>query len=355
MGQIENEQLTAICLEGSPFDIGKKHGTLLREEITGFLQNDLAQINGLRSHPLDPEQVPAVAGPYLRAIGDNLPELMEEMEGLAAGAGITVEQAVLLQIRRELIGTGHFTLTGDCSSFGLHTADRVIVGQTIDLNGNMTGLGRVFNIKPGDHAPEMLMYSFAGLLGYMGMNSAGVAVAINLVISDGWRPGIPPYLLVRRLLACTSVKECLCIIEQIPRASSRSFIICDREQQLIVEMTPSQHRVIEGTFLAHTNHYLHPDLIAADRMNIFSRNSSIQRLRILQQQLNDPGLSQQHIQEVFSGHTLYPTGICAHNQSNVKRNETVASVIMYPLEGIMWALKGKPCTGQYTPFRFEKD
>jgi len=238
----------------------------------------------------------------------------------------------------------------------LHTAGRVIVGQTIDLNGNMTGLGRVFSMQPGNgHAPGVLMYSFAGLLGYMGMNSAGVAVAINLVISDEWRVGVPPYLLVRRLLSCTSVKECLNVIEQIPRASSRSFIICDKEQQITVEMTPTRHRVIEAPFLAHTNHYLHPDLTAADRMNIFSRDSSVQRLRILQQQLNDPGLTLQHIQEVFSGHTLYPTGICAHNQSNLKLNETVAAVIMYPSEGTMWALKGKPCTGHYSPFKFEKD
>ncbi|WP_217606639.1 C45 family peptidase [Chitinophaga sp. GbtcB8] len=339
-----------VVLEGTAFERGVQHGRLLGEPIRHFLADNLAQINSLRSRPLDADKLPALVLPYRQVIAQYLPEIMEELEGLAQGAGIQTDEAVLLQVRRELIGTGSFTLLGDCSSLARYTQEEVVLAQTIDLNGNMTDIGRVFRIIPENKKkPEILMYSFAGLLGYMGMNSAGLAVTINLVVSGGWKAGIPPYLLVRKFLECSTIEECLQVVETIPVASSRSFTITDRRRQVILEITPETYRVTEGDQLLHTNHFLHPELKSEDRMNIFSKNSSAKRLALLGKKLgNDWSL--QNIQAAFADHTLHPVGICAHNESNIKLNETVAAVIMYPRQGAFRALKGKACTEKYQLF-----
>jgi len=342
-----------IVLSGTSFEIGEQHGKLLKADINNFLKKDFAEINLLRNDPLDEDLLTSYVQPYKEVISQYLPEVLEELKGLAYGAEITLDEAVLLQVRREMIGTKGFTLIGDCSSFGVHNTNQIIVGQTIDLPGDMTHLGQVFKLKPSKkESPEIIMYSFAGLLGYMGMNSFGVSVGINLVVSGGWGVGVPPYLLVRTFLECKNIEECIHIVEKIPRASSRSFIISDSKRQIIIELTTTDYRIIESEFLTHTNHYLHEDFIKEDKVNIFSRNSSIKRNQLIDKSLRNKVVEMDDVKSLFADHSLYPVGICAHNEGNLTWTETVAAVVMYPQEGKFYALKGKPCQEQYKSFEF---
>jgi isopenicillin-N N-acyltransferase like protein len=336
-----------IVLEGSPYEIGYGHGKQLGNSIRAFIGDDFAQMNKLRSKPLTEMKLNETTSQYARCIEKYLPELTEELKGLSDGAGITMNEAVMLQIRREILGTSGFTLMGDCTSIACRSQQGIITAQTIDLNGDMTELGNVFRIKARGSSPEILMYAFGGLLGYMGMNSYGLSVTINLVISGAWTVGIPPYLLVRQFLGCKNIEECIKEIKKIPLASSRSFTISDANRQVIIELTPSDHRIIENDLLLHTNHYIHPDFKTEDRMNVFSKNSSVKRLELIQRKINENGCTAATIQSIFADHSLYPTGVCAHNESNMKINETVAAIIMHPMRGEFLALKGKPCQREY--------
>jgi predicted choloylglycine hydrolase len=348
------EKLKYIELSGSPYQVGLSHGQQLKDSIQKFLGDHDALIHTLRRKTIEKEQLSQLINEYKDVITLHCPEIMIELEGLSKGAEISIENAILLQIRRELIGINSFTLTGDCSSFSIKKMDTNVMGQTIDLNGDMTDIGQVFKIKPASkELPEVLLYSFAGLLGYMGMNSHGLSVCINMVVSSDWQIGIPPYLLVRKFLNYKTIEECIEIIEKIPRASSRSFTISDRKRQVILELTVSDYRVIEGDNLLHTNHYLHEDFISEDKMNIFSRNSSIQRLKLLEEKLEQGDLSINHISKVFADHSLYPVGICAHNKSNIHLNETVASVVMFPKENYFYVAKGKACKGVFEKFSID--
>ncbi|MFK7000956.1 C45 family autoproteolytic acyltransferase/hydolase [Flavobacterium oreochromis] len=341
-----------IQLSGTYYEMGKQHGSFLKEDIHRFLEDGYFQINRLCNKPINGKNVKAYTEVYQQSIQRYLPEIYEEIKGLSEGAGITLEDAILLQIRREIIGSNAFTLAGDCSSIGIHRPNNLLAGQTIDLNGDMTSLGQVFKLKPfGKDKPEILQYSFSGLLGYMGMNNFGLSVCINLVVSNGWQAGIPPYLLVRKFLECKQIDECLDCIKSLPIASSRSFIIQDKHKQIILEITPSKYRVIESDILLHTNHYLHEDLQKDDVVNIFSKNSSRKRLEVLQAQIAEKQ-ELEDIKTMFRDHSVYPVGTCAHNESNFNWSETVAAVIMQPKEGIFHALKGKPCKENYSVFKF---
>ncbi|SFD00869.1 Acyl-coenzyme A:6-aminopenicillanic acid acyl-transferase [Chitinophaga sp. CF118] len=341
-----------VQLCGSYFEMGEQHGAILKDEINAFLNDGLFQINELSCKPINKNNIHVYVEVYKEMIQLHLPEVYEEITGLAQGAAITIDEAILLQVRREIIGIGSFTLLGDCSSFGIHKPGNIVTAQTIDLNGRMTSLGHVIRWRPTNKDNlEVLQYSFAGLLGYAGMNNRGLAITINLVVSDGWKAGIPPYLLVRKFLECNTINECIDLIEEIPIASSRSFIIQDKERQIILEVTPTQHRIIESGILLHTNHYLHEELLHLDKLNIFSKNSSIKRLNILKSHLNEQsGL--EDIVSIFKDHSVFPVGICAHNEDNSKSNETVASVIMYPEKQHFYALRGKPCQNNYNLYSF---
>lgn len=334
----------AVRLSGDPRTRGIQHGRKLARQIKYLLSDDCARINCHLSRPVPEEQIYAYVREFALEIERELPLIAAEIEGLSEGAEISYQQAVLLQVRREILMHLRKGANSDCSTFSLPINKRV-VAQTIDLNSSFAEFGTVFQIEPWRSSPEILMFSFAGLLGYMGMNSSGLAIAINMVSSDDWRPGVPPYLLVRRLLELHTVEECLEAIANIRRSSSRSFTICDPKRSVTVEMTATSFAVLEGKELLHTNHYLSPDLTPKDTINFLARHSSMQRLaklRVLTQSLPEsPAVSE--LFNLFANHENHPVGLCSHADGDLRRTETVATVVMHPATGTMYVRKGLPC------------
>lgn len=335
----------AIRLSGDPRSRGEEHGRKLASQIKQLLDDDCARINCHLSHPLAKKQIYAFVQPYISEIERELPSIAAEIEGLSAGAGISYEQAVLLQVRREVLMRLRKGANSDCSSFSLPLNTRIIA-QTVDLNSSFAEFGAVFQIAAWGGAPEILMFSFAGLLGYMGMNASGLSIAINMVSSDDWQPGVPPYLLVRHLLELHSVEECLQAIANIRRSSSRSFTICDSRRCVTVEMTANSFVVLDGSELFHTNHYLSADLSSKDTINFLARHSSLQRLsrlRELTARLTNAS-STCDIFGLFADHENYPVGLCSHAEGDLRRTETVATVVMHPTSGTMYVRRGMPCS-----------
>lgn len=336
----------AVRLSGDPRTRGIQHGLQLAPQIKSLLSDRCARINYHLSRPISEGRIYAYAEAFAFEIEKELPSIAAEIEGLAVGAGISYQQAVLLQVRREILMCLRKDANSDCSTFSL-PINRRVLAQTIDLNSSFAEFGTVFQIESWRNIPEILMYSFAGLLGYMGMNSSGLAIAINMVSSDDWRLGVPPYLLVRHLLELHTIDECLEVIKSIKRSSSRSFTICDTVRSVTVEMTATSFAVLEGEELFHTNHYLSPSLAAKDTINFLARHSSMQRLaklRLLTKNLPEsPTVSM--LFNLFADHENYPVGLCSHADGDLRRTETVATAIMHPLTGTMYVRKGMPCHG----------
>lgn len=346
--------LKKIILQGSPYERGIQHGEQLKNEIRDFLNDNFARINLIRQTPLSSGQISSIVSHHQKIINEDVPGIAEEIKGLAKGAGISYQQAVLLQIRRELINYPGTADQGDCTAAAFLDPELgAVTAQTIDLNSNMSDLGCVLHSIPDNpEHPEMLMYSFAGLLGYLGINSAGISVGINMLLSDGWKPGVSPYLLVRQVLGQSSLEDCIKEITRVRRSSSRNFLITSGQKLVNIELTADDIDIIENSTITHTNHYLHEKFLKHDRINILSKNSSIRRLDILNKRIIEnnktPDVSQ--LFEIFSDHSLYPVGICAHSQGNIRLAESVGAVVLYPQAGIMYARKGNPCKGKTEVF-----
>jgi hypothetical protein len=334
-----------VC--GTPFDRGLQHGRALRNEIRALLADHRARIDLARPRPLTDTEARRAVDAHREIIERDLPAIAEELNGLAEGARISYEDAVLLQARRELIGVVEHGAQGDCTlgAYRRGPGDAVIA-QTVDVNGNLRDAVTVLHVlpsRPGE--PEMLLLTFAGLLGYLGMNSFGVAVGINLVISSEWGAGVPSYLLVRHLLGQETVESCLSEIRRVRRGSSRALTIADRRRLVVVEMTRDEECVLESDVLYHTNHYLQPDMVVADRMNALSRNNSRRRLLHIEGALagRAPETSIEELFDVFVDHRMHPFGVCAHAEGNPRRGETVATVVLEPGKGHMHVRPGLPC------------
>ncbi|AMA73433.1 MULTISPECIES: C45 family autoproteolytic acyltransferase/hydolase [Aneurinibacillus] len=333
-----------VTVSGSPYERGYQHGQVFGEQIRSFLADNVARINIVRKDKISLEQALSMVDGYISFIERDVPDIAEEIRGLAEGAQITYREAMLLQVRRELISRGL-----ECSALGyVDQEEGAIIAQNVDLPGNLTELGIILKIKssvPGE--PSIMMYTHIGLLGYLGVNSYGIGIGLNMVLAPGWREGVPPYLLIRHLLHQRNLKDCLREIRRIRRTSSRNLLLSDGHRVLDIEMTVEDERFIEQQLIVHTNHYLNNEFRQIDQISpSTSTFLRLERMHSLAAHYdNKPSLQQ--IQELLKDHTNYPRSICAHGQGDYSRGETVASVILYPKKGVMYAAKGYPCENQF--------
>lgn len=335
-----------IRLSGDPHSRGLQHGLELGPQIRRLLNDQCARINCHFLHPFPEDQIYSYVMDYAAEIERELPSIAEEIQGLSIGAKITYEQAMLLQVRREVLKILHKVENSDCSTFSIPLSNHTLA-QTIDLNSSFAEFGRTFHIASSERTPEILMFSFAGLLGYLGMNSNGLAISINMVSSDDWQIGVPPYLLVRHLLELNSVEDCISSLANIKRSSSRSFTICDNRRNVTIEMTTDSFAVLEDSELFHTNHYMSAELAHKDSINFLARNSSLHRLKRLRQLTaalpHAPTVPE--LFNVFNDHDNHPVGLCSHSDGDPRRTETVATVVMHPSKGTMYVRRGLACGG----------
>jgi len=250
----------------------------------------------------------------------------------------------------------------ECSLFSATPRGSPLLAQTVDLHDFMLHYALVLRIASHDGLPEILMLTFSGLLGYLGINSFGIAVGINMVTSNGWRPGIPPYLLVRHLLTQSTLAAAQIELERLPRSSSRCLTLADTQSAIQIEMTADALRTLSSPYLLHTNHYLHPDLVQADRSHVLLRRNSRQRLNLLAELAARQYPSDSHVvcastadaaENAFSilAHHGEAASICCHGRSDHRAVQTIAAAVMFPAEGELYLRSGLPCRSATQVYR----
>lgn len=333
----------SLQLTGDPYELGCQHGAARAVALRAFLDDGLARLNHLLDTPVSLASLEPTIAAYRSEIEAGTPELAEEIRGLADGAGISHAEALLLQLRREILGYRSTRRPeGDCTTYarvggGPHTT----LAQTVDLSGNLDDQSCFLSIRRAGSRREVLMLSFGGLLGYLGMNSDGLAVGINLVLGGRWGPGVPPYLAVRHVLdSAGSVDEALGVLEGLRLASSRSLMLCDRQGCAYVEFMDGRMHVVQDTELVHTNHFLRPEFVPFDELNVFAKNSSLRRLdacAVRLKALPEDAAPGDHLCLLSTPPIFVP------DNGDIRRERTVAVVAMRPALGEVHLLGSRPC------------
>jgi isopenicillin-N N-acyltransferase-like protein len=316
-----------VRAEGDPFTLGRAHGAALSGRLRAFVDDGLCRLRPVLRSPVSMDSLRPTLAAFGSEIAAATPALAEEIRGLAAGAGISAEQALLMQLRREITGYRRVPARGDCTTYAISGPEPVLA-QTVDLNGNLDDQVAVLALGS---SRRVLVLSFAGLLGYLGINSDGLAVGLNLVLGGRWRPGLPPYLAIRHLLdVASTVDEAVDVLGGLRLASSRSITLCDPVTAAHIEILGDEQRVVRASSSVHTNHFLHPDLAPFDQLNVFARNSSQRRLdacRVAVAGLPSPAGVGDH----FAALSTPPIHVPDTGDITVER--TVATVVLRPSAG----------------------
>ncbi|MCX4884161.1 MULTISPECIES: C45 family peptidase [unclassified Streptomyces] len=338
-----------LHLRGDPYEVGRQHGAALAGPLRGFVDDSLCRLNLLLDEPVTTAGLEPVLSAFDKVITAELPRLAEEITGLADGIGIHRDQALLLQLRREILGYRKIPARGDCTTYA-KAGSHPVLAQTVDLNGDLDDHISVLDVRLTGSPRRTLVLSFAGLLGYLGVNSDGLAVGLNLVLGGDWKPGVPPYLAIRHVLdSAATVDEAVECLSGLPLASSRSFMLCDAGKAVWVEALDGGFRCLEAQQAEHTNHFLHPDFEPFDEINVFARNSSRRRLEACRAGLAAMAPAA-GVEEHFALLSVPPIRVAA--TGDIRYERTVAAAVALPGSGRLYIRPGDPATSVTREFTF---
>lgn len=349
--------------KGSHFAIGKQFGEACAERI--HLHLDLAQNRLEQKLRIPRAHALANAYRFQPFVAASAPFFEEEIRGVAAGAGITIEEAWLLQLRAELGVVPVEKLKdepGDeCTSYavlGEATSDgQPMAGQNADLPSFYARLGVMVELI-FDDMPAVLMLTPAGQVSYLGINDRGMGAFANYLTCDGWRVGFPRYLLSRLALTKETVGEAIAAIRGVERASSRNLMLIDGQGTAVdLETTPTRDAEIHPRrgMIAHANHYDSPELAAEERAkpgylpNTQTRGATMRRLL----DEHHGSLNPDVMRTILRDRSAYPDCLCRMDVDNPDHDAmTFASLIAQPTLEQMWVAVGPPHEHDYVKYAF---
>jgi isopenicillin-N N-acyltransferase like protein len=337
--------LVEVC--GSSYEMGYQHGA----QVAGLVRRYIELIEKLTGQPQDVLSRNALAFlPTLRAFS---PAFVDEVRGLADGADISFEQALLCQVRGEAAQVGGILSSRPdegCTAFaftGSATADgEPVAGQNQDLQPEFEDLGILLRVKPNDDRPRALMFTFAGQLGYAGMNEHGLAHFNNILFDYEWQLALPRQPLKRVLLEQRTVADCVALLERWRVCSAANAVLCDRSSIADIEMRPEGIAVFHEEHpdaRLHTNHYLTPQFAAHETHSV--SDSVARRARLAALTAGAWGdITVDALEGWLADHEGDPGGICRHGANGW---HTIAGYIAEPTKGLVHIRRGHGCTGTW--------
>jgi isopenicillin-N N-acyltransferase-like protein len=278
------------------------------------------------------------------------PALMDELHGLAEGAGISLAEAVLCQVRSEAArldeeGCTAFALCGSATADG-----QTLAGQNQDLMPEYADVAILLRVRPEDGRPQALMATFAGQIGYAGMNEHGLA-HFNTSLFDGcWRLGLPRQVLKRVLLEQRTVEECLDLLARQQVGSAANLVLCDGRGAIAdVEQCPAGTALLADEWAdcrLHTNHFLTPQFLSRETGAVPDSWPRLARMRQMVSQ-HWGQLSCQTLQAMLADHVGDPAGICRHGAHGW---HTISGYVAEPAKGLFHVRRGYGCLGKWQTY-----
>ena len=353
---------------GSPREIGRQHG----EQVRALVHQHLAMAaDKLRAARVSKDESRRRAALYIPYIREYAPRFAREIEGLAQGANIAVDEAYMLQLRAELQTTdfgeegstsaveARELIANECTTFAISgevTADGIpIAGQNADLPAPTRDLGIVMKISHDDDRPDILMLTPAGQISYIGISGNRMAAFANFINTIGWRAGYPRYLFSRTALEEESVASARKRLAPIRRASSRNLIVMEESGYAIdLELAVEREGVIEpeNGVITHANHFVSPDMLdeeqaRGDRLqNSCTRHDRMTELI----EAKRGSVTLEDTMSFFRDRENEPDAICRYEGDGPGDYMTFASVIARPSVGELFVAPGPPDQNDYTRY-----
>ncbi len=352
--------------------MGYEHGSKAKEKIQRNLQIYFRRFKN--ETELSREQVLERAEKYLRVIRHVNPGYARAMEGVSLGSGSRLLEIVALNVRYELmysqfakIGLKPLPRTYGCTAFAAEPRavknGHLLMAQNWDWIPQVEGLFLKIRAEAG---PDILCFTEAGVVGgKIGLNSAGLGLMINGLVSDhdDWaRLEKPFHVRCWEILRSKTLNGAASIINRGGRSCSANFILGQQTRLgagkvVDIESAPGATRALDPKdgVIAHTNHFLDPAGLGVKQVVDEERRSTLQRYRriteLLEKRTRDGGtLDLTTSRAMLRDHDGRPDSVCRHPNPIFPEDErygTVVSVVMDLYSQRLEATSGSPCENEY--------
>ena len=300
------------------------------------------------------------------------------MEGVALGSKTRLSEITALNVRYELmysqfakIGLKPMPRVDGCTAFGAMPEATVnhhlLMAENWDWIPQVEGL--FLKIRPSS-GPDVLCFTEAGVVGgKIGLNSEGIGLAINGLISnaDDWeRLRKPFHVRCSEILGSKTLSQAISTITRGGRSCSANFLLGQQTRLgagkiVDIESAPRATGTLlpEDGILAHTNHFSNPKRLGVIQVLDEERKSTLNRFaritQLLRQMRSGNGkMSMRRAGEMLRDHNGKPESVCRHENRTFpvdERYRTVVSVVMDLYSRQLQATLGSPCEEEYQTLR----
>lgn len=309
-------------------------------------------------HGIDLDLARDIALRTMDAVVEWSPSHADEVLSIAEGAGLEPWHLAALNGRSEILTRSKLEFPGECSTV-VHLAEEgpPQTIQTWDWQSEMCEVKLVWRY---DSRPGWTVKTFTefGVLGKLGVNSAGLGLHFNLLqhTADGEGVGIPVHLIARRVLdEAESLEDVRDIAKSSPVTASAALTVVAREGQRYAarsfELSPAGVAELEPNdsgFLLHTNHFVDEELAKGERLGV-TDGDTYARLDELDRR--SPLLADEEFASrvrALVHHREDGAAICCHPEPSDIPGDSWATQLVIGLELDRTALvfqDGGPCAG----------
>lgn len=343
--------------ESSPRERGYAFGRAHADRIENTLSTYGRLFAGL--HGVGAREVAQLGEVVGARLGEGFPELREELEGIAVGAGVEEFALFAANARTEILAG---TARPECSAIGVlpeATSDgSTLLAQNWDWHPDLAESRVIWRVENEDGS-WFVTLTEAGLLAKIGLNSSGLGVCLNILTTtaDGGVGGLPIHVLLRLLLQdCENLSAAVRLLLNAEVTASSCFNLgfADGEAGALasVELSPVAAAVIwpEHGRLLHTNHFLRPPADAEDRMRREWPDTVVRYNELERRVASRPPTSLSAVTDLLTSHFNGPIAVCCHDAENSRygdRQATLASVVLDLTNRRLLVTDGAPCTAEY--------
>jgi isopenicillin-N N-acyltransferase-like protein len=303
----------------------------------------------------------AVSGPHgdlalverYRAVTfEHVPWIVDELDGVAAGAGVEPLGVFAASIEELPAAAAAPTGCSDLVVTGARTADgHLLVAHTNDLYAeDEDDIVAIEWRVPGD--PVVFTLGIGPWIS-VGWNEAGLSVTGNELTPNDERVGIPRLLQMRDTLTRRTLAEAVQAVLHPARASSYNWVFAHpAEGVLNVEgsaTSSADDRPDADGILAHTNHYANEDMLRFESSDHVA--GSCLRLERAREIGRGGPFTAGTLRAALADHENAPDSICRHGDAP-KDVKTVFWCVADVTAGEITYGRGNPCDSEPQVYRF---
>ncbi|HEV3309544.1 MAG TPA: C45 family peptidase [Chloroflexota bacterium] len=303
---------------------------------------------------------------YLAAAERWTPWLVEEIRGIADGAGLPFERIMAWQLVQEMawvpqLDPSAAPLATACTSLGSWTSTgSTIVAQTVDGTGWGHGRELITHLTDPETAIRAHVIGWPGHVGVYGLNDHGIGICCNSMFIDVTNStvGLSALFTVRGVLAQRTLDDADRFIRGVSHASGTNFMIGGPGRAVSYEVSAKGIAAYEPSpdsrITYHTNHVIANADRVAPNIPGWDTNTKA-RLASVERRMNErnSAMTWEDAREVISSHDDEENPICRHFTGDAAAMTLYGLVMECSAERpVIHIATGPPCCTEFRAFGF---